>query len=58
MHEIVTLQFGQQANYLGTHFWNTQVGEIEDYKLYPMAKHLLTMLGIVSHLCRSRRVTS
>ncbi|KAK4986980.1 mtDNA inheritance, partitioning of the mitochondrial organelle [Elasticomyces elasticus] len=24
MHEIVTLQFGQQANYLGTHFWNTQ----------------------------------
>lgn len=25
MHEIVTLQFGQQSNYLGTHFWNTQV---------------------------------
>ncbi|KAL1634407.1 mtDNA inheritance, partitioning of the mitochondrial organelle [Diplodia intermedia] len=24
MHEIVTLQFGQQANYLGTHFWNAQ----------------------------------
>lgn len=24
MHEIVTLQFGQQANYLGTHYWNTQ----------------------------------
>ncbi|KAK8182847.1 tubulin domain-containing protein [Phyllosticta citribraziliensis] len=24
MHEIVTLQFGNQANYLGTHFWNTQ----------------------------------
>ncbi|KAF9639179.1 hypothetical protein BFW01_g10076 [Lasiodiplodia theobromae] len=24
MHEIVTLQFGQQSNYLGTHFWNTQ----------------------------------
>ncbi|KAL1637789.1 mtDNA inheritance, partitioning of the mitochondrial organelle [Neofusicoccum ribis] len=24
MHEIVTLQFGQQANYLGSHFWNTQ----------------------------------
>ncbi|KAF2222480.1 tubulin domain-containing protein [Elsinoe ampelina] len=24
MHEIVTLQFGQQANYVGTHFWNTQ----------------------------------
>lgn len=27
MHEVVTLQFGQQANYLGTHYWNTQVGE-------------------------------
>lgn len=26
MHEIVTLQFGKQSNYLGTHFWNTQVG--------------------------------
>ncbi|OQN96180.1 hypothetical protein B0A48_17687 [Cryoendolithus antarcticus] len=24
MHEIVTLQFGQQANYVGTHYWNTQ----------------------------------
>jgi len=25
MHEIVTVQVGQQANFLGTHFWNTQV---------------------------------
>lgn len=24
MHEIITLQFGQQANYVGTHYWNTQ----------------------------------
>jgi len=24
MHEIITLQFGQQANYIGTHYWNTQ----------------------------------
>ncbi|KAH9822809.1 protein dml1 [Teratosphaeria destructans] len=24
MHEILTLQFGPQANYLGTHYWNTQ----------------------------------
>ncbi|PWW79845.1 tubulin nucleotide-binding domain-like protein [Tuber magnatum] len=24
MHEIITLQLGHQANYLGTHFWNTQ----------------------------------
>ncbi|KAJ4325232.1 mtDNA inheritance, partitioning of the mitochondrial organelle [Neodidymelliopsis sp. IMI 364377] len=31
MHEIVTLQFGSQSNYLGTHFWNTQ----ESYFTYP-----------------------
>ncbi|KAF2203076.1 mtDNA inheritance protein dml1 [Delitschia confertaspora ATCC 74209] len=31
MHEIVTLQFGQQSNFLGTHFWNTQ----ESYFTYP-----------------------
>jgi len=24
MREIITLQLGQQANYLATHFWNTQ----------------------------------
>ncbi|KAI8634796.1 tubulin domain-containing protein [Xylariaceae sp. FL1651] len=24
MREIITLQFGQQSNYVGTHFWNTQ----------------------------------
>lgn len=24
MHEIITLQLGHQANYLGAHFWNTQ----------------------------------
>ncbi|KAF2461861.1 tubulin domain-containing protein [Lineolata rhizophorae] len=24
MHEIVSLQFGQQSNYVGQHFWNTQ----------------------------------
>jgi hypothetical protein len=24
MHEIVTLQLGQAANYVGTHFWNAQ----------------------------------
>lgn len=33
MHEVVTLQFGQQANYLGTHYWNTQVRHV-----LPMAK--------------------
>ena len=34
MHEILTLQFGQQANFLSTHFWNTQesyqTGEASD----------------------------
>ncbi|CDS11095.1 hypothetical protein LRAMOSA03359 [Lichtheimia ramosa] len=24
MREVITLQFGQLANYVGTHFWNTQ----------------------------------
>lgn len=28
MHEIVTLQFGEQANFVATHFWNTQVGSM------------------------------
>ncbi|EMC92164.1 hypothetical protein BAUCODRAFT_78457 [Baudoinia panamericana UAMH 10762] len=31
MHEIITLQFGQQANYIGTHYWNIQ----ESYFTYP-----------------------
>lgn len=25
MHEVITLQFGEASNYLGTHFWNAQV---------------------------------
>ena len=25
MHEFITLQLGQRANYLLTHFWNIQV---------------------------------
>ncbi|KAF2726127.1 tubulin nucleotide-binding domain-like protein [Polychaeton citri CBS 116435] len=24
MHEVITLQFGHRANYLGTHYWNIQ----------------------------------
>ncbi|KAL5115679.1 mtDNA inheritance, partitioning of the mitochondrial organelle [Pleosporales sp. CAS-2024a] len=31
MREIITLQFGERSNYLGTHFWNTQ----ESYFTYP-----------------------
>lgn len=30
MHEIITIQLGQQSNYLGTHFWNAQVSYILD----------------------------
>ena len=31
MHEILTLQLGQRANYLSTHYWNTQ----ESYHTFP-----------------------
>jgi len=24
MHEVITVQLGQQSNYLATHFWNAQ----------------------------------
>ena len=34
MHEIITLQFGQRANYLATHFWNLQ----ESYFTYSQAE--------------------
>ena len=30
MHEIITLQLGQRANYVATHFWNTQ----ESYQIH------------------------
>lgn len=33
MHEIITVQLGTRANYLCTHFWNTQ----ESYHTYPPA---------------------
>lgn len=36
MHEIVTLQFGQQANYVGTHYWNTQVRQVLVLNTNPM----------------------
>ena len=26
MHEVMTLQLGQRANFTATHFWNIQVG--------------------------------
>ncbi|KXJ94627.1 tubulin domain-domain-containing protein [Microdochium bolleyi] len=34
MREVVTLQFGQQSNYVATHFWNTQ----ESYFTYDAAE--------------------
>ena len=27
MHEIVTIQLGDFANHVGSHFWNLQVGD-------------------------------
>ena len=33
MHEIITIQLGQRANYLATHYWNTQ----ESYHTFPPA---------------------
>jgi hypothetical protein len=35
MHEIITLQLGQRANYLATHFWNTQVGKPSSHSSHP-----------------------
>jgi hypothetical protein len=40
MHEIVTLQFGRQSNYLGTHFWNTQVRAIAQHGLQHPASQI------------------
>lgn len=52
MHEIITLQLGQLANYVGTHFWNVQVSrspnhltaetEAEAEKLTPVNRRSLT----------------
>lgn len=36
MHEILTIQQGQRANYLGAHFWNTQ----ESYFTYDATQAL------------------
>ncbi|KAI8326076.1 tubulin nucleotide-binding domain-like protein [Martensiomyces pterosporus] len=30
MHEVITLQFGENANYLGTHFWNIQQANLSE----------------------------
>lgn len=28
MHEVITVQLGQQSNYLATHFWNAQASSL------------------------------
>lgn len=54
MHEIVTLQFGTQSNYLGSHFWNTQAStglrslSMPRLVIYPVS--CLTLEGILLHL--------
>ncbi|KAJ1950859.1 mtDNA inheritance, partitioning of the mitochondrial organelle, partial [Linderina macrospora] len=30
MHEVITLQFGENANYVGTHYWNMQQQKLDD----------------------------
>ncbi|KAJ1954550.1 mtDNA inheritance, partitioning of the mitochondrial organelle [Linderina pennispora] len=30
MHEVITLQFGESANYVGTHYWNMQQQKLDD----------------------------
>lgn len=49
MREIVTLQFGEEANYLGTHFWNIQARSAKNAMLKVVAKYFL---GIIFHLFR------
>lgn len=34
MHEIVTLQLGQRANYLATHYWNLQVFDLMSWLFF------------------------
>ena len=36
MHEIVTVQLGQRANYVATHYWNTQVFEAFESSIFPL----------------------
>ena len=47
MHEIVTLQIGSQANYLGTHFWNAQVCKVLCHD--PLKSGLVTIRNPILH---------
>lgn len=65
MHEIVTLQFGTQSNYLGTHFWNTQVGSrshassIQQTYIQSICTHLaLSLVCYDARLWRRRVLVS
>lgn len=55
MHEIVTIQIGQQANFLGTHFWNAQVSDILTYAFQASVNSALAP-GVLLYLRRSNRV--
>lgn len=33
-HEIITLQFGNYSNYIGTHYWNIQVKLVFFFNLF------------------------
>jgi hypothetical protein len=64
MHEIVTLQFGKQSNYLGTHFWNTQVRTMPQYGLQHPSAQILDKSGcfgcmLIVQLCsHAKRVNA
>lgn len=60
MHEIVTLQFGSRANYLGTHFWNTQVSDVIHFPglVYvhdSISRHEITTSGLLDTIHIERR---
>jgi hypothetical protein len=51
MHEIVTLQLGQRANYLATHFWNLQVV----YTSVSRSSFLIHNRNLISHTMKAKR---
>jgi Misato Segment II tubulin-like domain len=53
MHEILTLQLGNLANHVATHFWNAQVA-LNVYVVFTLSFDLA--LGVVFHVFRKRAI--
>ena len=51
MHEVITIQLGERANYTATHFWNTQVGMPSQL----FSHRLLSQVGGLLYVRRRRR---